>query len=48
LDSLSECAALSAEIILVDDGSEDNSVQICKEYAEKYGNIRLIENAHGE
>ena len=47
LDSLSECAALSAEIILVDDGSEDKSVELCKGYADKNGNIRLIENAHG-
>lgn len=30
------------EIILVDDGSTDNSGTICDEYAEKNGNIRVI------
>lgn len=35
------------ELILVDDGSTDNSQNICRAYAEKYGNIRLVfqENA---
>lgn len=31
------------ECILVDDGSTDNSLQICKTYAEKYKNILIIE-----
>lgn len=30
------------QIILINDGSTDNSEQICKEYAEKYCNIKLI------
>lgn len=36
-----------AEIILVNDGSSDNSKAICEEYAEKFDNVKLIsqENA---
>ena len=32
------------EIIIVDDGSTDNSVAIIKEYMKNYSNIRLIQN----
>jgi len=32
------------EIIIVDDCSKDNSVEIVKTYAEKYENVRLIVN----
>lgn len=37
----------NTEIILIDDGSPDNSGEICEKYAEKYENIKLIhqENA---
>ncbi len=31
------------EIILVDDKSTDNSLDICREYAARYNNIRLVE-----
>ena len=31
------------EIILIDDGSKDNSLKICKEFEKKYKNIKLIE-----
>lgn len=31
------------EIILVDDGSKDNSLKICREFQEKYKNIKVIE-----
>lgn len=31
------------EIILIDDGSIDNSLNICKKYREQYKNIKLIE-----
>ena len=35
------------EIILVDDGSTDNSPTICNEYAEKYTQIKVIHKANG-
>ncbi len=35
------------EIILVDDGSKDDSGKICDEYAEKYENISVIHKANG-
>lgn len=30
------------ELILIDDGSEDNSLTICNEYAHKFGNISVV------
>lgn len=35
------------EIILVIDGSPDNSIEICKEYSEKYANISYYEKPNG-
>ena len=35
------------EIILVDDGSPDNSPKICDEFAEKHTNIRVIHKENG-
>lgn len=35
------------ELILVNDGSNDNSVEICNEYADKYQNIRIINKING-
>ncbi len=35
------------EIILVDDGSKDESVEICDRYAEEYENIRVIHKENG-
>lgn len=32
------------EIILIDDGSTDNSLEICKKYHEKYKNIKIYSN----
>lgn len=34
------------ETVLVDDGSTDNTLDIIKEYASKYDNIRYLENDH--
>lgn len=35
------------EIVLIDDGSTDNTVEIAREYAEKYENIKLIQKENG-
>lgn len=35
------------ELILVDDGSTDDSCAICREYAEQYGHVRLIRQENG-
>lgn len=35
------------ELILIDDGSRDNSGKICDRYAEKYNNIRVIHKENG-
>ncbi len=33
---------VTTEIILVDDGSTDKSLEICKKYANDYSNIKVI------
>ena len=47
VDSILEQKDVLSEIIIVDDGSTDRSLDICNEYAERYDNIRVIhqENA---
>ncbi|MGL4740659.1 MAG: glycosyltransferase [Sarcina sp.] len=35
------------EILLVNDGSTDNSLSICEKYAEKYSNIKIINKKNG-
>ena len=42
LDSLANQSYQNIEIILVDDGSTDNTKKICKLYEKKYNNIRYI------
>ena len=32
------------ELLIMDDGSKDNTFKICKEYSQKYENIRLFQN----
>ncbi|MBC7261555.1 MAG: glycosyltransferase, partial [Chloroflexi bacterium] len=36
----------SAEIIVVDDGSTDNTVRVAQEFAQKYPSVRIICNDH--
>ena len=47
LDSLLAQNMQDLELILVDDGSPDNSGQICDDYASKYPNIRVIHKKNG-
>ena len=47
VDSLLNQNCIDSEIIIINDGSSDNSKTICEEYAEKFDNVKLIsqENA---
>lgn len=48
LDSVCAQGETVAEIVLINDGSTDNSLQICEEYAEKDGRIKIIDQEnHG-
>ncbi len=47
LDSLLNQPHNDIEIIVINDGSPDNSGNICKEYAEKYNEIKYIEKENG-
>ena len=47
LDSLLAQSYPNIEIVLIDDGSPDRSIEICQEYAKKFPNIHvyIYENA---
>lgn len=47
IESLTGQTLKDIEIILVDDGSKDNSGKICDEYAKKDGRIQVIHKANG-
>lgn len=47
IDSLLKQTYPNYEIILILDGSPDNSIDICKEYSEKYQNISYYEKKNG-
>lgn len=47
LDSLLNQIPVFAELLIINDGSKDNSGQICKRYAEKYPIIRYFEKENG-
>ena len=47
LDSVINSKYKKLEIILVNDGSTDNSLEICEEYAKKDGRIRVISKENG-
>ena len=42
LDSVCNQAYENLEILIVNDGSKDGSLKICNEYANKYSNIKLL------
>lgn len=42
IDSLLNIKEISYEIILVDDGSEDTSLKICREYRERFKEVKVI------
>ena len=46
LDSIVRQTYQNFEIILVDDGSKDNSIEICKDYAAKDKRIKLLCRSH--
>lgn len=46
IDSVIKQTLLSKELICVNDGSSDNSLDIIKEYAEKYDFIKIINQKH--
>ena len=43
LDSLLSQIPVSAELLIINDGSEDQSGEICQEYERKYQAIRYFE-----
>lgn len=47
LESLIHQTYTNLEIILVDDGSTDNSLEICQEYAKKDKRIKVIHKENG-
>lgn len=47
VDSLIRQTYSNIEIILVDDGSKDNSLELCNQYAKKDGRIKVISKANG-
>lgn len=47
VDSILEQSINNFEIILVNDGSTDNSANICDEYADKYTNVSVIHKSNG-
>ena len=47
LDSVLNQSVQDYEIILIDDGSTDGSLDICNEYAERNRNIKVIHKLNG-
>lgn len=47
VDSLLAQTVTDFEIVLVDDGSKDNSPEICDEYAQKHTNVIVVHKANG-
>ncbi|WP_084170016.1 glycosyltransferase family 2 protein [Paraburkholderia ferrariae] len=47
LDSLAGIRDITAEVLVIDDGSKDSSAAIVREYEKKYSHIRLISQTNG-
>ncbi|MGL5820684.1 MAG: glycosyltransferase [Sarcina sp.] len=41
------CESDNLEIILVNDGSKDSSLEICKKYEDKYSNVKIVDKENG-
>ena len=46
LDSLLNQIFMDFEILLIDDGSTDNSLAVCRQYAAKDSRVKVIETKH--
>lgn len=46
LDSVTSCSGCDLEIVIVDDGSTDGSLRICREYAQRDSRIRVFHQEH--
>ena len=47
VDSLLKQTFYDIEVILVDDGSKDNTPRMCDEFAQKYSKIRTVHKENG-
>lgn len=47
LDSILKQKIDGIEIILIDDGSSDNSAELCKKYAKEYSNVKFFSKKNG-
>lgn len=47
IDSILSQTMTDFELLLIDDGSKDNSGRICDEYAEKYARVRVFHKPNG-
>ncbi|WP_175951533.1 glycosyltransferase [Burkholderia sp. BCC0405] len=47
LDSLGTISGITSEVLVIDDGSKDDTAAVAAAYAEKYSNIRLISQVNG-
>ena len=47
LDSVVSQLPDSAEVLIIDDGSDDGTVEICREYAAKFPGLTLVEKPNG-